>query len=437
MLPNLSSLRLVSRRSKPVEMKRRERDESAQTLPGTEITFEQGLRLFTQGVLFYMDTSKNVQVAMFEVDGNPKSVLNKLMVKDGPVRDNWGKLKVTRNIGSSNSFYSLDSELCREIAATTNNGASVVPDMGARISRDVLSRGQPSSNFNKKALSLWEELWATLHAASMGLHPHVFLAGLWQENTAVAATDPIKYRSVYVTARYVSLQSGLRSGRDGWGADNAGALDVLVRDISRAGFIHTDIKPANVLVDESLSSGRKFMIIDMGSDFLRFVQNDEIAVECIQLINTLLMIITVFCHGDAQQNAIKLTGALRVTLRQLHGELEARAPVAGEAPPQDEYLLCNYLRVLKLSEREQIGEDEDSFFANDDYNKLARAILSVAAFYAGLEGSGDGDEDMDCADTEDWRVIFNKHRGDLSAYQIFIKAVSERIRTGDVPELVR
>jgi len=337
------------------------------------------------------------------------------------------------NRGSSNNFYVLDRtpDMERRIATTTSNGWP--GNIGLRVNKTWFVWDFDDESGQQTLLLGWEELWCTLHAASMGLHPRVFMAGLTLKSMIETRTSRMwvgerevvttRARMAYVTARYESLASAMlftRTDRE-WGMAHASELDDLIRDISIAGFIHTDIKPLNVVIDESRSTGRLFMIIDMGADYLRFERNGETSTECIWLINALLMIITTFCNGNASVGAIALTSVLRVSLNNMHRTFQAELSASNNSPG-GQWKLCHEFAELFLSDAKRVDKYNSSFYREDDYLALAKAVLDRAEHYGKL----DDDSGFKCATTEDWTAIFRANP-DMRAYDLLRRIIRERM----------
>jgi len=389
-----------------------------ETLPGTDVTFEKGFGMFKRGIVFSATSGQPVKTslpmprmkaALTDVVQNLKSV---------------GRQSAS---GSYNAFYSLNTAAVRSVAVATSASGTldaddVPPNMGLRITKRPLATPVKADDM----LLLWEEMWTTLIAAAAGLHPNVHLAGIVTEewgqklrNRFTGEERLVKFvgvRMAYVVDRFVSLRQMLYDNRyeTNWGSSHRLDLSNLVSEISKAGFIHTDIKPANIVYDATRPSGSRFMMIDLGGDYTRLVRNNEVGIDCIQVINTLLMIITTFCSGNASNTAVVITSNLRASLLLLYLRIMRQ-------DDKQENLLCRILSKLDKADAQRINEPS-SFFRETDYTALAKQVLAMAIWYARV----DTDRDV-CAAGEDWREIFNKDTT-LSAYQMFIKTINERVR---------
>jgi len=387
-----------------------------ETLPGTDITFDEGFEMLKRGVVFSATSGGPVTTSLSMP--RRKAVL---MDVANEVIDN-GRMSAR---GSSNAFYSLNKNAARRVASATSASGTlqadtVVPDMGLRITTQPLTAGVGDM------LKFWEELWLTLIAAAAGLHPDVHLAGIVKdergqdmrhlETGEIRQSVFVAVQMAYIVDRFVSLKKMLDDKRYNvdWGPSHRMDLYNLVGEISKAGFIHTDIKPANIVYDATRPPGSRFLMIDLGGDFTRLVRDNEVGVDCIRLINTLLAIISTFCLGDASNTAVMLTSNLRASLLVLHTRITRQSD-------DGENLLCSILQKLGKTEFMRIPQNS-SFFSESDYNALAKQILERAVWYGKISTRM-----AMCAAGEDWREIFERNTT-LSAYQLLVKTIIQRVK---------
>lgn len=394
---------MLMRRDEPTTQKQPLLEDSDAVLPdqlpgNAAITFNSGFRLFKSGACFYTDADGNVSL---HDSLDLYNVVN-LYTDEPPFRR-----------GTYNSFYHINEDVKKSMSNTT---IPLGGRLGLRVSSAAISHPYPLYTLE----NMWEEAWATLHAAAEGLHPRVYLFGLIKTSD----NDSQSWiRAAYVTERYESLFDALQTNAQTkeWGAARSNELNKLIEDMSNFGLIHTDIKPKNVVIDDAKTNAkhRQFMIIDLGGDFVRLDRQGTIDRRCIQLINTLLMTITTFCDdGGTGANGIALTTDLRSSLSKLQKDRQKR----GKFNNTDANL-CNLMVRLRMEDSELLDKST-SFFRNDNYELMAKHIIAMADHYA-IKST---DPSQQCAPNENWREIFKADAGKRSVYEVLLSVISERIK---------
>ena len=99
-------------------------------------------------------------------------------------------------------------------------------------------------NYATFRLGEWKEAWLTLHAAQRHIHPHVYACGVRK-----LPSQHDVFQTVYVTAKYFELDEGLQKNHDSldWGSQIAVSVLELLTESGKAGIIHGDLKPENMV----------------------------------------------------------------------------------------------------------------------------------------------------------------------------------------------
>jgi hypothetical protein len=406
------------------------------TLPGSDIDFERGLELWKMSAAFVLDINYTFSTVLTTGSAyNPATnffsypIGYRTRMLDFPrqstetmrdkLLDVLHTVQVTPDTrigdGSYNRFLRLTPGQQRSIllqAGYDDARAAVEPEIGMRRTRDSKTLQLSDLYLAEKQRTNWEEAWMTMWAAHAGLHPRLYACMQTYESTS-------GYKTVYIMHRHESFDKVINDNRGdaNWGMQNAGLLATLVSDMSYAGILASDIKTNNMVYNANASGGmsdRKIMIIDLGADYTRWVTN--VSFECVEMINTLLLLIGMWCkwggEGGVTELVRPLVGRLKVLVARI---MKKRVTRGSEA-----YNLCVELRSILAKDVNAVNRitSTSSFYRDTDTETLAEHIMAMAEHYGRFDP--DGDRSKKCLTADDLRDEFEPYAQDrqMSALEL-------------------
>jgi len=331
---------------------------------------------------------------------------------------------VTIGEGSFNRFLRLtpdQKKVVLEQAGFEGLDAGAInaePDIGLRRTRDSKAISVTDPQVDSQILANWEEAWMTMWTAHAGLHPRIWACMQLYTSNGI--------KTLYVMRKYENFQAVIHrnQGDATWGAQNAGFVAALIYDMSAQGILCSDIKSNNMVYNASGTgdaADRRVMIIDLGADFTRWTTSTS--VECVEMINTLLYLIGVWCKWGGAAGAVALVKPLVARLGVIAPRIMQQRSSRSNA-----YNLCVELKQILARDVNTTDrlDNSTSFYRDIDPAKLAEHILQMADNYGHFDP--DGGSSKKCLQYDDLRGEFAPYinDGNKSALKLLVEIIQDR-----------